>query len=87
MPKSVVGAEGCLLEDGVKPESKARMTLVAELWFESGSGLSTSAGPLHPLCPAFRMVLPVFLVLHLVILFAAAVDDSGWWLSESDPSL
>jgi len=30
MPKSVGGAEGCLLGDGVKPESKGRTTLVAE---------------------------------------------------------
>jgi len=34
MPKSVGEAEGCLPGDDVKPESKARTTLVAELRFE-----------------------------------------------------
>jgi len=87
MPKSVEGAEGCLVGDGVKLEAKARTTLVAELWFKSGSGSSMSAGPLRTLCLVFRMLLPVFLVLNLVILFAAAVDDLGWWPSESDSSL
>jgi len=48
MPKSVGGAEGCLLRDGVKPESQARMTLVAQLRFESGSSSSTLAGLLPP---------------------------------------
>ena len=87
MPKSVGGAEGCLLGDGVKPESKARTTLVAELGFESGSGSLRPARPLHTLCPVFRMLLPGFLVLNLVILFAAAADDSGLWPSESDSSV
>ena len=70
----------------MKPESKARMTLVSELQFESGSGSLTSAGPLRTLSPVFRMLLLVFLVLNLVILFAAAADDSGWWSCESDAS-
>jgi len=46
MPRLVGGAEGCLLGDVVKLESKTRMTLVAELQFELGSGSSTSAEPL-----------------------------------------
>ena len=78
MTRSVGGAEVCLLEDGVKPESKARTTLVAELQFESASGSSMSATPLRTLCPVFHMLLPVFLVLNLVILVVAAADDSGW---------
>ena len=87
MPKSLGGAEGCVLEDGVKPECKARTTLVAEHRFESGSVSPTSAGPLHTLHLVFRMPLTVFLVLNLVILFAAAADEFGLWLSESDSSV
>jgi len=87
MSKSVGGAEGCLLEDGVKSKYKAHRTLVAELRFESGSSSSTSAGLLRPLCLVFHMLLLVFLELNLVILFVAAADDSGRWLSESDSSL
>jgi len=68
----------------MKPESKAHTTLLAELRFESGSGSSTSAGLLCTLYAVFRMLLPVFLVLNLVILLAAAADNSGWWPSESD---
>jgi len=75
MPKSVGGAEGCLLEDGVKPECKARTTLVAELRFYSRYISLTSVRLLRTLCPDFRMLLPVFLLLNLVILFGAAVDD------------
>jgi len=87
MPMSVGGAEGCLLADGVKLESMACTTLVAALQFESGSGSSTSAGPLHTLYPVFGMLLLGLLVLNLVIHFAAAADGSGWWPSESDSSL
>jgi len=71
----------------VKPESKARTTLVAKLRLESGSGSSMFARPLHTHCPVFCILLLVFLELNLVILFAAAADDSGWWPSESDSSL
>jgi len=53
MSNSVGGAEGCLLGDGVKLESKARTTLVAELQFESGSCLSMPPRPLHTLCLVF----------------------------------
>jgi len=87
MPKSVGGAEGCLLGDGVKPESKARTTLVAELRFQCGFGSLTSAGLLCTLCPLIRMLLTVFLVLNLVIFFKAVAADLGWWPSESDSSV
>jgi len=63
------------------------MTSVAEQRFQLGSSSLTSAGPLRSLCPVLRMLLPFFLVLNLVILFAAAADDLGWWPSESDSSL
>jgi len=63
--------------DCVKPESKVRTTVVAKLHFESGSGSSTSARPLRTLYLVFHMLLPVFLVLNLVFLLAAAADDSG----------
>ena len=45
MPKSLGGAQGCLLGHGLKLESKARprFKLVAELWFEYGSGSLTPA--------------------------------------------
>ena len=88
MPKSAGGAESCLLGDSMKLKSKACTTLVAELRLESGSGSLTSAGPLRTLRLVFRMLLPVVMVLNLVmILFAAAADDLGWWPSESDLSL
>jgi len=87
MPKLVGGAEDYLPEDGVKPESKARTALVAKLWFESDSGSLTSTRALRTLCPVFRIMLLVFLVLNQVILFAAAADDLGWWPSESDSLL
>ena len=87
MPKSVEGAEGCLLEDGVKPESKAGTTLVAELRFECGSGSFMSTAPLPTRCLVFGMLLAVFLVLNQVILFAAAADDWGGWPSKSNSSL
>ena len=78
MPKSVVRAESCIPGDGVKPESKARTTLVAEMQFESDSGTWTSPGPLHNLCLVFRILPPVFLILTPAILFAAAPHDLGW---------
>jgi len=78
MPKAVGRAEGCLLGPGVKPESKAHTTLVAELWFETSSGSSTLATPLSTLCPVIRMLVPLFLVHNQMILHMAAEDDLGW---------
>jgi len=78
MPKSAAGAEGCLLGDGVKPESMAGTTLVAKLQFESGTGSLTSARQLPTLCPVLHMLVPVLFVLNLLIPFAAAADDLGW---------
>ena len=71
----------------MNPASKARMTLVAEVWFVSCSTSSTSSEPLHTLCPVFRILPRAFGVLTLMILFAASPDDSGWWPSVSDSSL
>jgi len=87
MPKSVGGAEGCLVADGVKPVSKSHTTLLAELRFETGSESSTSAGSLRTLCTVFGMLSPAFMVLNPVILFAAPADNSGWWPPEPDSSL
>jgi len=86
MPKSVGGAEAVLLGDGVNPECKAGMTMVSQLPFEPGSGSLPSAGPLRTHWPVFRMLLAVFLVFNGVIFFAAVVDYSAWWPSESDLS-
>jgi len=86
IPKPVGGADGRLLEDGAKPESKARTALVAERRLESRSCSATSTGPQHTLCPVFRMMLPVFLVLYQVILFVAVADNSAWLPSVSDSS-
>jgi len=83
---SVGEAEDCLLGDGLKAESKACTTLVANLRFESGSGSSTTARPLRTLCLVFRMLLLVFSVLNLVTLFAAGADNLGWGPSGSDLS-
>jgi len=57
MAKSVGEAEGCLLVDGVKPESKAQTTLVAELRFYYSSSSPRSAVPLRTLCPSAKTYL------------------------------
>jgi len=49
---------------------------------DSGSDSPTSAQLMRCVHLVFFVVLPLMVVLDEVVRFAAAADDSGWWLSE-----
>ena len=79
--KLAQGYEDCLPADGMELGGEARIAALArsvlttEKQLSSDTGLSMSAGPLCHTIPVFFML---FILVGLVLRFAAVVDDYGF---------
>jgi len=88
VPKLAQGTEAYLPGDDVGPESRpgiapfAKSRTRAAAKSDSGSDSPMSTQLMRCVRPVFFVVLPLLVVLNEVVRFAAAADDSGWWLSE-----
>jgi len=80
-----VSRSPCLL-DLKTPVPKLARGTEACVPANSGSDSPTSAQLMRCVRLVFFVVLPLLVVLDEVVRFAAAADDSGWWLSELCPS-